>query len=86
MSEVKSMADRLEERFNGMDIQSLEKIMPFFVEYAQEMREDEPELFGDKTVKQLAINAFFDNLHDGSKDDAIEDLSAMLLNALEVNA
>lgn len=82
MSDWLSMADRLEQRFNGMDIETLEKIIPFYVEYAKEMQENEPQLFGHATVKQLAINAFFDNTNDMTYEDLQEEIFRLMIELI----
>jgi len=59
------------QHLEGLSLADLRKIIPFYVESAEEMHEDEPELFGDKTVQSLAINSFIDNTYDAPRDEIL---------------
>ena len=84
---MKTMADNLEEYLRALPRQKdandlLNLLIPTHFESACEMAEE----FGEdqNRVHDMAINSFFDNLQDGSKYDAIDDLSAVLMNALDI--
>ena len=81
---IKTMADELEAMLSALPRQNdahdlLNQLMPSHFESACEMAE---EMGGNP--HDMAINSFFDNLQDGSKWDAIDDLSAVLMNALDI--
>ena len=77
------MIERLEKRLEEISPEDLQAIMPCWYFEAVDMVEAEPELYTNTPAK-VALNAFFDNLQDSPKVEAVDLMAAVLLNSLEV--
>lgn len=74
----------LEKALRMLDGETLAVLIPSFYYEALEMASDEADLFGYTTPEDVAINAYFDNLQDGDKYDALQQVSELILNLLGI--
>ena len=76
------MLAELEKELSKLTGEELAVIMPSWYFEAVDMCQNEPELYEGETPQKVALNAFFDNLQDSPKTDALEMLAALILNLM----
>jgi hypothetical protein len=77
------MLAEIEKRLSKLTGEELAVIMPSWYFQAVDMCQNEPEIYGETTPAQVALNAYFDNLQDGDKYDALQQTSGLILNLLD---
>lgn len=73
----------LEEALRMLDNETLAVLIPSFYYEAVDMCKAEPSIFGDDPAG-VALNAYFDNIQDGDKYDALQQVSELILNLLGI--
>jgi hypothetical protein len=77
------MLAEIEKRLSKLSDEDLSLIIPSWFNWAVDMCQNEPEIYGETTPAQVALNAYFDNLQDGDKYDALQQTSGLILNLLD---
>tara|TARA_R110001632_G_scaffold171571_1_gene290749 strand:- start:424 stop:873 length:450 start_codon:yes stop_codon:yes gene_type:complete len=80
--EVRSPFGKVEQMLKTMP-DALPVLLPAWFYEAVDMCQNEPELYGETTPAVVALNAYFDNLQDGDKYDALDQISGLILNLLD---